>query len=271
VTVKNPLSVDLETLRPSLLSTMLQTIVYNYNHGASRLHLFEIGSVFSAATEKNKSTYVDGYIEKNLIGICLSGDAHTLTWHEKQRPTDLFDLKGLILSLLMGIGLDNSDLIYYNAPTSLTEMTIGVEINNTYVGFIGKVKQESLKKFKIERDVFYAELDLEVISKFDAEKKYKGFSKFPTVIRDVAFIVKKTVSVGDIEKHIKKIGGKLVTTVTLFDLFEGSSLGDGKKSIAFSLNINSFEKTLTDAEIDSLISTIVQSVTKTFEATLRSI
>jgi phenylalanyl-tRNA synthetase beta chain len=271
VTVKNPLSVELETLRPTLLATMLQTIAYNYNHGVSRLHLFEIGTVFSAAVGNIKSTYIEGYKEKNCIGICLSGESNLLSWHEKQRQVDLFDLKGLVLSLLRGIGLDNSDLIYYNAPTSLTEMTIGVEINNTYIGFLGKVKPESLKKFKIEHNVFFAEIDLDLLTKLQSARSYKGFSKFPTVTRDVSFIVKKSVSVGEIEKVMKLAGGLQVTAVTLFDLFEGPALGEGMKSVAFSLKINSIEKTLTDAEIDSMITVIVQSVTKTFEATLRSI
>ncbi|MFA5833124.1 MAG: phenylalanine--tRNA ligase subunit beta [Bacteroidota bacterium] len=271
VTVKNPLSVELETLRPSLLSTMLQTVAYNYNHGSSRLQLFEIGNVFSSVTEKKTSTYIDGYEEKNLIGMCLSGDANPISWYEKQKQVDLFDLKGLVLSLLKAIGLDNSDLIYYNAPTSLTEMTISVEINNTYVGFIGKVKSETLKKFKIEKEVFFAELDLGIIATLGSVKKYKEFSKYPTVVRDVAFIVRKNIPVGEIEKCIKSSGGKLITAATLFDLYEGKSLGEEMKSVAFSLSINSIEKTLTDAEIDGVVKTIVQSVTKTFEATLRSI
>ncbi|MBP6672767.1 MAG: phenylalanine--tRNA ligase subunit beta, partial [Bacteroidetes bacterium] len=131
VVVKNPLSVELEIMRPSLLSTMLQSVAHNYNHGASRLHFFEIGSIFSLSTEEGMP--VPGYRERNTLGICLSGDALMVSWHEKQRAVDLFDIKGLVLSLLRGVGIDNSHLIYYNAPSSLTEMTIGIEINNTYV------------------------------------------------------------------------------------------------------------------------------------------
>ena len=269
VVVKNPLSVELEIMRPSLLSTMLQSIAHNYNHGASRVHFFEIGSIFSISSEKGMP--VPGYRERNTLGMCLSGDALMVSWHEKQRPVDLFDLKGLVLSLLRGVGIDNSHLIYYNAPSSLTEMTIGVEINNTYVGFIGRVKAELLKKYKIESDVFFAELDIDVISNIDTQKKYRGFSKFPTVRRDMAFVVKNGVSVGEIESLIRSSGGTLITNVVLFDLFEGKSLGEGMKSVAFSLEINSSEKTLTDTEIDSLTATVVRSVTQTFEATLRSI
>jgi phenylalanyl-tRNA synthetase beta chain len=269
ITVKNPLSVDLEILRPSILATMLQTIAYNYNHGATRLHVFEIGREFSASSEAG--TYLKGLVEKNILGICLSGNANQLSWSEKQRNVDLFDIKGLISSLLISIGLDNSDLIYYNAPSSLTEMTIGVEINNTYVGFIGKCKSEIAKKYKIEKDIFYAELNLDEIVKFDSVKKYKEFSKFPTVSRDIAFVVKNEINVGEIEKVIRKAGGAAITSVTLFDLFEGKAIGEGNKSVAFSVSINSVEKTLTDNEIDSIVSSIINAVVTTFNAILRSI
>jgi phenylalanyl-tRNA synthetase beta chain len=269
VMVKNPLSEDLEILRPSLLATMLQTIAYNYNHGVSRLQVFEIGKTFSSSNENG--TYIKGFLEQNMLGICITGDANELSWNEKLRNVDIFDLKGLVLSLLKSIGLDNSDLIYYNAPSSLTEMSIGVEINNTYVGFISKCNSEITRKFKIEKDVFYAELDLEKIVKVDTGKKYKEFSKFPTVIRDVAFIVKKEVNVGEIEKEIQNCASSVITSVKLFDLFEGISIGEGNKSVAFSLSINSTEKTLTDNEIESIVSSIVNQVVKTFNATLRSI
>jgi phenylalanyl-tRNA synthetase beta chain len=205
-----------------------------------------------------------------MIGICISGTAHALSWHEKQRNVDIFDLKGLVLSLLNGIGLDNSNLIYYNAPSSLTEMTIGVEINGTYVGSIGKCPSNLLKKFKIEQDVYFAELDVEAIVAFDTAKKYKPFSKFPTVVRDVAFIVGKETPVGDIEHVIRTIGSSTITAVTLFDLFEGKTLGEGKKSIAFSISLNSIDKTLTEAEIDSVVSSVTGAVIKKFGATLRS-
>ncbi len=271
IKVKNPLSVELQVLRPSLLPTMLQSIAHNFNHGATRLQLFEIGTIFSTISGKVRSSYVDGYFEQNTLGICLSGEAYPLSWHTKSRKVDIYDVKGIVESLFGKLGLDNIHLICYDALSSLTESTIGVEINNTYVGFIGKCKRELLEKFKIEHDVFYAELNLDAVLKFDVKRTFKEFSKFPTVVRDVAFLVRKDIPVGDIETVIRTSGSPLVTAVTLFDIFEGKSIGEGNKSVAFSLSINSFEKTLTDDEIEKIINKIVHSVTSTFGATLRSI
>ena len=269
--VQNPLSSDHEVLRPSLLPTMLQSVAYNYNHGMERLQFFEIGNIFRESSDQNKTTVVDGYYEQNTLGICLSGYANELQWYEKQRNWDIYDLKGIVLSLLQMLGLDNIHLIYYDASSSLTESTVGIEINNTYVGFIGKCRKEILDAYKIENDVYYSELNLEPITHQETTKTYTGFSKFPTVRRDVAFVVDSSILVGDVEKAITQAGGSIIQSVTLFDVFSGSSVGEGKKSIAFSVNLNSSEKTLTEKEIEATVKQIIQSVTSQFDATLRSI
>ncbi|MBP6672989.1 MAG: phenylalanine--tRNA ligase subunit beta, partial [Bacteroidetes bacterium] len=271
VSVRNPLSTELEVLRPSMLSTMLQSVAHNFNHSADRVHVYEIGTTFTSLQGSGAKELVTGIGERTMLGICLSGDAHSISWHEKQRKVDIFDIKGLITSLFRGIGLDNSNLIYYNAPSSLTEMTIGIEINGTYVGFIGRTTQNLLKRYKIDQDVFYAEVDMDAVIAAERIKRYKEYSRFPKVVRDIAFIVGSEVPVAAIEDVVRKTGGANITSVTLFDLFQGKALGEGKKSIAFTLTLNSSEKTLTDAEIDATVTAVVASVTKTFDATLRSL
>lgn len=268
VKVRNPLSAELEILRPTLMTTMLQSVAFNYNHGATRLHFYEIGNVFSTSEQFQ---FIAGFRETPTLAICLSGYANPLSWHEKQRNIDIFDIKGIVTSLLESIGLDNRNLIYYNAPSSLTEMTIGVEINSTYVGFIGRCKNDILQKYKIEKEVFYAELNLDALVATEPDRRYKEFSKFPTVNRDVAFIVDRKLPIVEIENELWKAGGMQMTSVTLFDVFEGKSVGEGKKSVAFSLSLNSAEKTLTDKEIDDIIGNIVNTITKKFDALLRSL
>ncbi len=269
VAVKNPLSEDHECLRPSLLVTMLQSVALNLNHGASKVHVFEIGSVF--LREHQDGAPVPGYAERVVIGISLSGEAVSTSWHTPSRNVDIFDIKGTILSLLNHVGLDNSHLIYYNASTSLTESRIDVEINGTYVGYIGKCNQDLLKKYKIEQEVFYGELHLDKILGFDNRKKFIPFTKYPKVIRDIAFVLEKNIPVDDVQKVIRQSGGELLKDCTLFDLFEGASVGAGKKSVAFSLSLQSNDKTLTDSEIDAVIDSVTGAVAKTFEATLRSV
>jgi len=271
VKVKNPLSVELEVLRPSLMPTMLSSISYNFNHGVESIRMFEIGSVFNLEEKPEKSIYIQGYSEQVKLAVCISGIHHSNSWYQKSQESDIYDLKGVVESFLNKLALDNINLICYDAPSSLTEQTLGIEINGTYLGFIGKCSKEVLAKFKVEKDVFFGELSLEQLLKLHGERKFKEFSKFPTVVRDVAFIVDRNIPVKNLEETIRQAGGALVKAVTLFDIFEGGALGEGKKSTAFSLSINSYEKTLTDAEIDSVVKNVVTKVTETYGATLRSI
>ncbi|MBI2429750.1 MAG: phenylalanine--tRNA ligase subunit beta [Ignavibacteriales bacterium] len=270
IKVKNPLSVDLEVMRPMLLPTMLTAVLHNYNHGATSVRLFEIGSTF-LAKHSEKTTRIQGISEYNKLGLILSGNAHDLTWYSKEREYDIFDLKGMVQSLLSKLGLDNIHLIYYDASSSLTEQTIGIEINGTYVGFLGQCSQKVLAQHKIERKVLYCELDLSVLIAVDEVRKFKEYSKFPSVKRDIAFVVKKNITAGDIETAIKESGGASVTSISLFDIFEGASIGEGNKSLAFSVTMQSREKTLTDSGIDALMKKIIASVVSTYGATLRSL
>jgi len=173
--------------------------------------------------------------------------------------------------LLSSLGLDNIHLIYYDASSSLTEQTIGIEINGTYAGSIGRCLEKYRKRLKIDTHVFFAELDLDVIADNRRNKIFKPFSKFPTVVRDVAFVVNDDVHVAGMMDTIRKAGGQLVTNVVLFDLFAGTSLGEAKKSVAFSVYVNAFDKTLTDKEIDEIILRIVKEMSAIHGSTLRSI
>lgn len=270
IKVKNPLSVELEIMRPMLMPTMLDAVVHNYNHGASSIRFYEIGNTFTSQ-ESSKNTYIKGISEYSKLGIVLSGIAQPATWYQKERHFDIFDLKGLVQSLLQKLGLDNIHLIYYDASSSLTERTVGIEINGTYAGFFGECSEKILQGKKIETKVFYAELDIDVLLSVERRAVFREYSKFPTVKRDVAFIVDKQIPVGEIEATIKNAGGSLVLSITLFDIFEGASIGEGKKSVAFSVAINSLEKTLKDSEIDAVVEAIISSVTSVHGATHRSI
>jgi phenylalanyl-tRNA synthetase beta chain len=271
VKVKNPLSAELEVMRPSLLPSLLQTVAYNFNHGAGQIRFFEFGNIFLSSEKQTGKTTVKGIKESRSLGLVISGIAQSQSWHGKQREFDIFDLKGMVQSMLLSIGLDNIHLIYYDASSSLTEQTIGIEINGTYAGSIGRCLEKYLKRLKIEKNVFYAEIDLDVIANNRKQKTFKPYSKFPTVIRDIAFIVNADVRAAAMMETIRKAGGQLVTNVELFDVFEGKSIGEGKKSVAFSVFVNSFEKTLTDKEIDEVISRIVNEMSTTHGSALRSI
>jgi phenylalanyl-tRNA synthetase beta chain len=272
VEIKNPNSKDLAVLRPSSIPSLLETVFYNQNHGVKDIRIYELGRTYlKKPTSVDNGSGLREYEEKKVLSLAITGNRLPAYWSSASSPMDIFDLKGITEALLNKILLDKFSFIYYDSSSSLTNETIGIEINGTYVGFIGKVKPDLLKNFQIENEVYVAELSLNELSNGEHDyKKYASVSKFPSITRDLAFIIDGGVPTGDIESLIKKSAGRLLTKITLFDLFEGGTLPAGKKSVAFTLEFNSEERTLIEKDIETSVAKIVSNMAETFNAQLRS-
>ncbi|MGE5313781.1 MAG: phenylalanine--tRNA ligase subunit beta [Acidobacteriota bacterium] len=272
VKLLNPISKEQSVMRPNLLVSMLQTVMHNAKYGAESLRLFEIGRGFTLASGGDASSVIEGYREDSLAGICLTGTAAAQAWHAPERPVDIFDMKGVVESLLRKIALDKFAFIYYDAQDALTEQRVGVEINGVYAGYFGKVQSSLCRKLKIENDVFIAELRLDAFEERERVfRQYVPVLKYPVVGRDVAFIVEAETASAEIEATIRKSGGPLLLSVGLFDLFEGKSVGEGKKSVAYALRFASPDRTLTDAEIEHAMNAVIAAVTKNHRASVRAV
>ncbi len=272
VKILNPLSKEMSVMRPSLLPSMLQNVYFNQNHGTKDAHLFEIGRVYQHKSAENSSDVVHGFQEEERLGICLTGRKYARTWFNGDRLADIFDIKGIVESVLFKIPLDKIRFIYYDSSSPLTVQTIGIEINGTYSGYLGKVSSTLLQRFQIENDVYVAEINLSNVKK--EERSFRQFSprsKFPSVLRDLAFIIPKEAFVQELQSEIYKSSGNLLKQVTLFDVYEGKNLPENVKSVAFSLQFVPDEKTLTDSEIDAAIKKIVDALNRKFGAELRRV
>jgi phenylalanyl-tRNA synthetase beta chain len=270
VKILNPLSNEMSVMRPSLLPSMLQNIFFNQNHGTKDVRLFELGKVYEQISAGSINDLVPGFHEEERLGICISGKKHVRTWFNEDRMTDIFDIKGIVESLFLKILLDKIRFIYYDSSSSLTVQTIGIEINGTYSGYLGKVSSTLLQRFQIDNDVYVAEINLANIKERGRSfKQFTQLSKFPSVLRDLAFLVPKKIFVHDIETEIFKNGGSLLNQVTLFDVYEGKNLPENVKSVAFSLQFVPEEKTLTDSEIDATITRVAEAISLKFGAELR--
>jgi phenylalanyl-tRNA synthetase beta chain len=153
----------------------------------------------------------------------------------------------------------------------LAELEIGVEIDGKYAGKLFKVGDVLLKRFDVQADIFIAEIDLNLMSKGSRieSRHYVELPRYPSVYRDLAFVVDELVPVGELEKAIKEKAGDLLKSIYLFDIYRGEKIGDGKKSVAFSLEIVSGQKTLTDEEVNALMKEIVSYVEGRTGAKLR--
>lgn len=268
VSVANPQNLEMALLRTSLVPGLLDAAALNLSHGNADLRLFEIGSVFSLDPSGRPHT-VGQYSEEQRLAMLLTGAAAPRHWQEPQRPATLFDLKGDLDGLIDKILLDKGSHFCYSTDDTLAETPLAVVIQGSTIGYLGSVRGDALKRFGIEQEVFFVEVDLApFLSR--VRRRFSQLPRFPRVRRDLAFVVDSDRSAQEVEGAIREAGSSLLRNLDLFDLYEGKNLPSGKKSLAFSLDLMSPEKTLTEPEIEAEIRKIVEAVQKKLGASLRS-
>jgi phenylalanyl-tRNA synthetase beta chain len=266
----NPVSAEMAALRTSLVSSALRIVKHNQNYGTKDLRLFEIGNAH-LLNEGKSPDLLDAYIEKERLLLVLCGKHAPVSYGSVVRSVDILDLKGELSSLLSKFCLDNYRFIYYDTHEVLSEMCIGIEIKGTYAGFFGKVRKQIAVKFDIEEDVFVCELDIQAIREgWVRDRKFSPLPKFPNVTRDLAFTVDVIIPQKKVEDVIRQAGAHLCTNVVLFDIYSGQQTGKDKKSLAYTLEFQSPDRTLTDAEIDNTLVKIIEAVQQQCNGVLRS-
>lgn len=271
VELANPINKDMAALRPSLIPSMLEVVRNNQSQGEKNLRLFEVGVVFEKSVLSSPGRFFADFHEDERIIMVTHGFAHPTTWNQPARSVDLFDLKGEVEAFLTKIFLDKIDFIPYPTTKALTEKGLSVEINGEYVGILGEVREELLRLYEIGQPVFVAELRVEGISRHATKpRRFQPLPRFPVLLRDLAFVLSRDVSVGLVQKEIRAAGQPLLRHVELFDLYAGEQVPEGKKSVAFGLEFSANDRTLNQEEVDSILQRIIHRMEKSFEATLRA-
>jgi phenylalanyl-tRNA synthetase beta chain len=269
VKVLNPVSAEMAALRTSLVPSALLIVKHNRNHGVKDLRLFEIGNIYLLNTGKVPQT-LDEYYEEERLLLVLSGNHAQVSYGNVSRDVDVLDLKGEVTALLSKFCLDNYRFIYYDNHETLCEPCIGIEINGAYAGFFGRVRVQIADKLGIGEAVFVCELNIRAIHDgWARDRKFSLLPKFPGVTRDLAFTIEAEVPQKSVEDVIRKAGQPLCTSVVLFDMYSGQQTGKEKKSLAYSLEFQSPDHTLTEKEIDDALSKIIETVHKECNGVLR--
>ena len=270
VEVLNPVSEEASVLRTSLIPGGLTVVQHNRAHGMKDLRLFEIGNVFALKGEKPTDNLAD-FCEDERILIVLSGSVLPQQYGSEHRGVDFYDLKGEVQALLAKFCLDKYTFISYDTVSALIESALAVEINGTYAGLLGKIGKSIAERFDIDDAVFVCELRARALEQnWLSEKKVNPVPRFPSVHRDLAFVVDSDMQHEIVARTIREAGGTLLANLVLFDLYQGDQVGAGKKSLAYSLEYQPLDRTLTDHEIDAEVNRIVQSVEETCKAKLRA-
>ncbi|MBI5375143.1 MAG: phenylalanine--tRNA ligase subunit beta [Candidatus Schekmanbacteria bacterium] len=266
VSIKNPLSEEQSIMRTSLLAGLILTASLNTKRYNPDLRIFETGKVYlpdSAADLPNERLY---------LSALISGKASSASWLEKPRDADFFDLKGAIETLAdaRGIHIKFEPFTHNIQFLSIAE-SADIIVNGTKCGFAGKISKDLIELFELKAPAYIFEIDLDSIEFPDRSLiKFSPLSKIPPSYRDIAVVVPDNISSKKIMQCIADAGGKILEAVTLFDLYKGKPVADGKKSLAFSLTFRGKENTLTDQEISETMKSILNSLEKDLKAEIRS-
>ncbi len=253
----NNLSAELDVLRPSMLETGLESIIYNINRKNTNLQFFEFGKTYY-------SSEVGKYKEEEHLSLYITGNNHENFWRQKSKPLDFFTAKGIVTSIVNLLGL-----IDYRIEQNENEFQIFC--GKKELGKLALVASNKLQLFDIKQPVYFIDFNFSEILKAIEKQKivYKEVPKFQSVQRDLALVVANSVTYEFIEAVVKKIKLPKLQSMRLFDVFESDKLGANKKSLAISFTFLDEEKTLTDKEIDSIVNKLIENLEKEVAAEIR--
>lgn len=260
VSLLDPMTEERNTLRHSILPSLLKVYEYNKARNNKDISVFEIGKAFYKKGEE--------YGENNKVAALISGDFYLGIDNKKQ--ADFYILKGLAEELLDYLGYANRYSFVIKEDKMPEELHPGqsalISVNNDIVGIIGRVHPT------LEKDnVFVFEIDLDkLLDKKVGKMKYKEFSKFPSIKKDLAVVVDKEITSEQIGTWIKKAAGSSLSNIDVFDVYTGKGIEENKKSIAYSLTFEKMDRTLTDEEINESLEKVVEVLEKKLGATLRA-
>ena len=269
----NPLSNDLCVMRQTLLFGGLESLARNINRRRPNLRMYEFGNCYSynaeASTEKSITA---PYSEEKHLGLWLTGNRVSGSWAHPDEKTSVYELKAYVENIFARIGVPAKDI-------TMTQISNGIysaalQITNRagkLLAMVGILSKKVAKKFDIDIEVYYAELNWDNLMRYALRNKvtYTELPKFQAVKRDLALLVDESVAFADIERVAYETERKLLKEVTLFDVYEGDKLPAGKKSYAVSFLLQDSEKTLNDKQIDNVMTRMIAAMTKQFDAQLR--
>ncbi|HEY4197199.1 MAG TPA: phenylalanine--tRNA ligase subunit beta, partial [Mucilaginibacter sp.] len=261
VKILNPLSNDLDVMRQSMVYSGLEAIAYNQNRRAADLKLYEFGKVYSVKDDK--------YIETQRFSIFITGADKGEQWNQKPQPVSFYMIKAIVDGLVERLNI--RDLVTEDATCS--KMAYGLQYmrNGKQLVKFGSVAKRSLKLADVDKEVFYADFNFELILAAIRTNKivYQEVSKFPAVRRDLSMLVDTAVTFGQLKQIAQKTERKLLQEINVFDVYQGDKLPAGKKSYALSFTLQDEEKTLTDKAIDSVIQKLIYNFGKEAGAEIR--
>ncbi|HBT49999.1 MAG: Phenylalanine--tRNA ligase beta subunit [Caldanaerobacter subterraneus] len=255
VKIINPLGEEQSLMRTTLLPFMLNVAYTNYSRKVGEFRAFEISRVF---------------LPKELPLKELPEEVKTISLGMYGKEVDFYTIKGVIEELLEVMGIVDVEYVRAEEPSYHPGRSAKILFKEEVLGVFGEVHPDVLENYDLPVRVYAGELNLDKIIKFaNVDKKYTPLPKYPAVERDIAVVVDEDLFVAEVEKVIKEAGRGFVEKTALFDVYKGPNIPEGKKSVAFSIWYRSYEKTLTDEEVNEVHARIVKALEEKLGAKLR--
>ena len=271
VRIINPLSSDLNVMRQTLILSGLEVVAYNINRQNLNLRLFEYGSVYSFRPGSDGKT-LDSYEESTAFSMLMTGPGEK-TWRNGQHKSDYFMLKGYLELLFRRFGADIYNMECSPAPADIFSEGMAYRLpgSGRQLAVMGTVSPALLKQFGIRQPVYAAEISWpELFALVRRDRiKYSELPKYPEVRRDLALLLDESVSYADLYRCACRTGRKMLKSVTLFDVYRGDRIASDKKQYALGFVLQDAEKTLTDKDVDNIMTRFVNVFSKEFGAVLR--
>jgi phenylalanyl-tRNA synthetase, beta subunit, non-spirochete bacterial len=272
VYLKNPLSNELDVMRQTLLFGGLENIAYNRNRKNPDLKLYEFGNVYSFHSEKaQENNKLAAIREEFHLSLWMTGNEVANSWIRPDEKSSAFGLKAFVEGVLLRLNIPALRLVNKNDSGDLFSSALSIESRSgKNLGHLGIIQKSVCKMFDINAEVYYAELNWSFLMKERKDNTgYMEIPKYPSVRRDLALLLDKNVSFAEIQKIAFDADKKIVKEISLFDVYEGKNLPEGKKSYAVSFILEDKEKTLTDKQIENIMSRIQKNLEDKLSAKLR--
>lgn len=258
IEISNPITEDFAIMRPTFMYSLLKNASDNFNRSVQNVNFFEVAKTFLKDKEITK------------IGIVLSGTLSKDIFNN-ERQYDFYDMKGIVEELFAKLNIKSYSLYRTTNEAYHLGRAADIYVGNTLLGTFGQIHPDLEENFDLEnKSTIYCELNLDEMSKYmKSNFKYKSLSKYQLVTRDLAFVVKEDVQIGEILKAIEK-SSKIVNKIELFDIYKGGIIEKGYKSFAIKLYISDPQKTLEEKEINEVVNKVIDKITKDYSASIRN-
>jgi phenylalanyl-tRNA synthetase beta chain len=259
VALANPISSEMSVMRSSLWAGLVGAVQYNLSRQQGRIRLFETGLKFV--------TQGSEIIQNNVLSGVIVGGRLPEQWGAPKEATDFFDVKGDVEALLEMSGVE-AEFRMESHSALHPGQTAAILVEGVRIGWLGCIHPRLAQKFEIPRKTYLFELKLDVLLK-GRLPRFEKLSRFPSIRRDIAIVVNVETPTGALCDSINQQAGSLLQDLLVFDVYQGGGIESGRKSVALGLILQDSSRTLTDVDVDSVISAITGRLEKQFGATLR--